>query len=103
MRSIENFPKLTDVLADKLKNPDFAEGYAQAKSELNLAIELSKAREARHLTQAQLAEMTGIKQQMLSRIERGQVPELPSLAKIATALNIRVTLEPDGSATVAMM
>lgn len=83
-----------------LENPERRAEYEQTKKEIDLAIALAGAREARYLTQAQLAEATGIKQQTISRYERGQIPELPTLRKLAAALNVRITIEPDGRTLV---
>jgi len=100
---LQDMPKLTDVFAEKMQNPQFAAEFEKAKAELDLAIALADAREARNLTQAQLSEMTGIKQPTLSRIEHGRVPELPNLKKLAAALNARITIEPSGKASIALI
>lgn len=55
---------------------------------------LTEMREARGLTQRELSEKTGIKQPMLARIERGQMPTLPTLGRIAQALSARVVILP---------
>ncbi len=79
-----------------MADPDYAEAYEEFGKELNLAISLAEARESRHMTQRELAELSGIKQPMLARIERGQMPNLVTIAKIAAALNAAFTINPDG-------
>jgi ribosome-binding protein aMBF1 (putative translation factor) len=92
-----------DYVAEQMKDPEFAEEYHKSKPEFDFALALAMAREARSLTQKQLAEATGIKQPMISRFERGQVPELPTLRKIAAALNARIVIEPDGVTLVTLL
>ena len=75
-------------------SPTFAEELAQAREGTRLGLALAEMREARGLTQRQLSEMTGIKQPMLARIERGQMPTLPTLGRIALALDARVVILP---------
>lgn len=49
------------------------------------------ARKARNLRQADLAELTGISQADISRIERGQIaPTTPTLLKLAEALGAQI-------------
>lgn len=52
---------------------------------------LSEARKTRHLRQSDLAELTGIAQADISRIERGQIaPTTPTLLKFAEALGAQI-------------
>ena len=58
------------------------------------------ARKARNLRQSDLAELSGIPQADISRIERGQIaPTTPTLFKLAEALGaeIQFVLPPDGN------
>ena len=49
------------------------------------------ARKARHLRQTDLAELSGIAQADISRIERGQIaPTTPTLLKLAEALGAQI-------------
>lgn len=49
------------------------------------------ARKARHLRQSDLAELSGIAQADISRIERGQIaPTTPTLLKLAEALGAQI-------------
>ncbi|MDQ2798103.1 MAG: helix-turn-helix transcriptional regulator [Armatimonadota bacterium] len=66
----------------------------RAQEETRFALALAEMREARGLTQWELAEKTGIKQPMLARIERRQVLTLPTLRRLAHALNGRVIITP---------
>jgi len=61
----------------------------------SLARQLAERRRARHLTQKQLAELTGINQAEISRIERGQAnPTTATLGALTRALGVDVRLVP---------
>jgi DNA-binding XRE family transcriptional regulator len=61
----------------------------------SLARQLAEQRRARHLTQKQLAELTGINQAEISRIERGQAnPTTATLGALTRALGVDVRLVP---------
>jgi len=65
----------------------------------SLGAALSGARKARRLTQAQLAELSGVTQADISRIERGQIaPTTQTLLRLIEALHGQLTLVvPDSS------
>lgn len=89
MRSFDQY------LKKSLEDKEFAQTYEETKAELNLGLALSKQREALGLTQEQVADLTGIKQPMLARIERGQMPKVATLQKIAKALKVGVFFTAD--------
>ncbi len=61
----------------------------------SLARQLAEQRRARHLTQKQLAEATGIDQAEISRIERGQAnATTATLGTLTRALGVDVRLVP---------
>jgi DNA-binding XRE family transcriptional regulator len=61
----------------------------------SLACQLAEQRCGRRLTQKQLAEMTGIDQAEISRIERGQAnPTTATLGALIRALGVDVRLVP---------
>ena len=52
---------------------------------------VKEIRQIQEMTQAELAEKSGVAQQMISAIETGdKLPSLPTLIKIAEALNVKV-------------
>ena len=60
-----------------------------------LLTQLFLARRKAHLTQAQLADKTGLAQSALARIEAGKHnPSLQTLLKLADKLDMRITLMP---------
>lgn len=81
-----------DYLNGKLENKKFALEYEKASDELDFALSLVRRREELELTQHDLAELTGIKQPMIARIEKGQIPTVPTLHRIAEALLARIVI-----------
>ena len=58
-----------------------------------LGVDLRKIRLTRNLTQAKVAEMTGIKQSHLSMLERGKrTPTLDNLLVLCVALNAELRI-----------
>ncbi|MGQ0505989.1 MAG: helix-turn-helix transcriptional regulator [Myxococcaceae bacterium] len=71
--------------------PEFARRFDAEFDRLQLARQLRELREARKLTQEDLAKLTGIKQSGIARIESGRfLPRLDLLQKIAAAVGMRV-------------
>lgn len=59
-----------------------------------LGASLAEARRERGLKQRELAELSGVDQGDISRIERGVLaPTTPTLLRLAVGLNARITLE----------
>ena len=63
-------------------------GYDKAGRAIRLAMEVRALREARGLSQRELAELVGTTQSAVARLEGGNVsPSLPTLDKLAEALD----------------
>lgn len=78
-------------LAGELRDPEFRRLYEDAGIELQVAFEISKARQAARLTQGEWARRIRTKQQTVSRIEHGaQNLTLVTLDRIARALKGRL-------------
>ena len=84
--------KFRDFLNEQMKDESFAKEYQEASQALELGIEIALRREELGLTQKELANRTAIKQPMIARIEKGQIPTLPTLQKIAQALDSSITI-----------
>lgn len=84
---------LKQLLAEKKRDPEFAREYEIVSEELDLAVQIAKRREQLGLTQQALAARTGIKQPMLARIEKGQIPTVFTLQRIAIALESRLVID----------
>jgi transcriptional regulator with XRE-family HTH domain len=70
-----------------MNDPEFRRLYAEADIELRVALEVIKAREAKKMSQSELAAALKTKQQTVSRIERGaQNVTIETLERIARAL-----------------
>ena len=76
---------LKDVLANEMKDPRFKESFEHYRSCFEIGLKVRKLRKAAGFTQKQLAESLGVKQQVISSLERGDSvnPTLSTLEKIA--------------------
>ena len=88
-----------DFLAEELKDREFTQAFLEERRRLRIAYEIREARRRRKLTQRELAQLAGVTQQMISRVENADAPRvsLRTLLKIATALDLEVGLVPAAS------
>ena len=78
---------LRQYLRSEMKDAEFRRLYEEADIELRVALEITKAREAKRMSQQDLANALHTKQQTVSRIERGaQNVTIETLDRIARAL-----------------
>lgn len=79
---------IDDLVREELQDPEFAVRYAEAKEEWTLAIQIARLRREKGMTQEQLAEMVGTKQQNIARIENPDYGghSLSLLRRVAHAL-----------------
>ena len=83
-----------DYLNEQLKNPDFKAEYDALDPEFSIVQAMIDARKASGLTQKQLAEITGIAQADISKLENGNAnPSLRTLQRLADGLGMRIKLE----------
>ena len=81
-------------LQQQLKNPNFKAEYDSLKPEYEIIQSIIDARKARNMTQLKLAEITGINQADISKIENGNSnPTLNMLKRIADGLGYEVHIE----------
>ena len=73
------------IKKEKEKDPEFARSWDESRTEYRLLAELVKMRKEQNLTQRQLAELTGNKQQVISRIEKRE--NSPTLKTFCGLLN----------------
>ncbi len=79
-----------------MQNPEFARSVREAGAELELAIQTAAIREARGMTQSQLAEAAGMQQSAIARYEKaGRTPSVTTLWRLATALDARIIIGPE--------
>ena len=86
---------IEDRIREDLKDPAHHQGFAEAGEAWDLAIQMARIRRERGLTQAQLAEMVGTKQQNIARIENPAYSghSLSLLRRIAHALGMVVRVQ----------
>lgn len=70
---------------EKENNPKFAKAWDDSRTEYKLLTELARLRREQHITQGELAEMTGNRQQVISRIEKRE--NSPTLKTFCGLLN----------------
>jgi transcriptional regulator with XRE-family HTH domain len=74
------------------------------KAEIDLEVELIgkliEARESKGITQEQLAEMSGLKQSSIARLERmSATPQIDTLIKVLTPLGYKLAIVPKQAVT----
>lgn len=70
---------------EKVKNSEFTKVWEESRTEYKLLAELVRLRKEQKLTQGELAELTGNKQQVISRIEKRE--NSPTLKTFCGLLN----------------
>lgn len=86
--------KFDAFLKEQLKNPEFKTEWDKLDPEFQIIRSLIEIRNERHLSQKQLAEITGITQADISRIENGNAnPSLKTLQRLANGLGMKLKLE----------
>ncbi len=79
-----------DWQAEQKKDP----GFVAALNELEPGYQIARLRIRRGLTQAQLAEMVGVQEATIARLESGShIPSLSLLRRIAEALGARIEIQ----------
>jgi predicted XRE-type DNA-binding protein len=81
------------------RDPKFRREVEETLMGLRIEQDLAALRELRGVTQAQLAQMIGVKQPMIARLESGKAQNIgiQTLVRIATALGgqVHLTIKPD--------
>ena len=74
--------------------PEFQKHYQKARLRLDIALQIARYRQAKGITQKELAKQIDSNQAVVSRIETGQENlSLDKLARIAHALGLKVELK----------
>lgn len=85
---------LAEMLAENMKDPEFAAAYAEADAEYSVLEAMLKARLEAGLTQAEVAARAGTTQSAIARLEGGSVsPTVETLRKYAKAVGKRLKVE----------
>jgi len=85
---------LDRFIAERMKKSEFRESMENSELEYQIARAIMKARLSRNLTQKQVAELTGINQADLSRVENGNGnPKISTLYRIARGLRMKIKFD----------
>ena len=83
-----------EYLKEQLKDPEFKREYEALEPEYAIIQALIDARKASGLTQKQLAEITGIAQADISKLENGNAnPSLRTLQRLASGMGKSLKIE----------
>ncbi|MDO4649095.1 MAG: helix-turn-helix transcriptional regulator [Eubacteriales bacterium] len=86
--------KWNQVKKELLTDPETAKEFEELRTQYEVISQIIKARDEQGITQAQLAERTGIRQSNISRLEGGNYnPSLEFLTRIAKGLGMELHIE----------
>ena len=95
------FEEIKDEFIGKAGTAAREEYEAEVKAYL-IGEAIKKAREEKHLTQAQLGEMAGVQRSQISKIESGKNVTFATIARIFKAMGISVKLDMGALGRVAL-
>ncbi len=83
-----------ETLNEQLLDPIFKEEWEALEPERQIMLAIAEGREARALTQTQLAQVTGINQSDISRLENGTGnPSLRTLKRLASGMGMKLEVK----------
>lgn len=81
------------IVAEERKNKQFDSEYKKMKREYNLIQKFIERRKEKSITQKELAEITGVSQQAISRLElEKHMPKMDTFIKILDGLDLELTI-----------
>ncbi len=84
-------------LEEEMKAPEFRALWEETAPAEEFGLAVALAREARGITQEELATATRIKRPMIARIEKGnQAPTMPTVLKFVRAFDAPLEIDPSG-------
>lgn len=85
---------LSAFLNEQMKDPEFVQEYNAVQPEMDAIRSMIEARKSQNLTQKQLAELVGIDQGDISKLENGlRNPTIQLLKRIADSMNMTLKIE----------
>ena len=85
---------LKELKAELARDPEFERAYEEIQPELAVMRAIADARAERNLTQEQVAELTGIAQAEISKLENGtRNPSVKLLQRLADGLGYTLKVE----------
>jgi ribosome-binding protein aMBF1 (putative translation factor) len=86
----------SDIRKEIPKSEASSRGYEEARLAYDLSVRVKEAREAKGLSQSQLADRMGTQQSVIARLEGGGItPTVPTLKRIADALGTKLVVDFD--------
>ncbi len=83
-----------ETLNEQLKNPEFKKEWDALEPEYQIIKAMLNARKEKAITQKQLADITGIPQADISRLENGNAnPSLRTLQRLAEGMGMQLKIE----------
>ena len=81
------------IVEEERKNKEFDLEYKKIKNEYNLIEKFVETRKRKNITQKELAELTGVSQQAISRLElEKHMPKIDTFIKILDGLDLELTI-----------
>lgn len=82
-----------EIEKQRQNNPEFKKAWDESRAEYRLIGEMISLRKQEKITQKELAEMTGNKQQVISRIEtKESIPTIRAFSNILNALGYELQI-----------
>lgn len=83
-----------ETLNEQMKNPEFKKEWDALEPEYQIIKAMLDSRTERSITQKQLADITGIPQADISRLENGNAnPSLSTLKRLAGGMGMKLKIE----------
>lgn len=84
---------LNEELSKHLNDHRFKENFDRVQLQYELIEQIAFVRKSKSITQSKLAELTGVSQQAISRLEKEKnLPNLDTLIKIVDGLGMKLTI-----------
>lgn len=82
-----------EIVREKRQDLEFDHGYCKIRQEYKLIDTIVEERKKKNMTQKELANITGISQQSISRLEREKhIPQMDTFMKILDGLDLELTI-----------
>jgi len=94
MQNEEMAKNFRETLNEQLKDEAFKKEYMALEPEFQIIKALLDGRKEKNLTQKQLADLTGINQADISKIEKGNAnPSIKTLQRLAAGMDMNIKIE----------
>lgn len=91
---MESMSKFNDFLDEQLKDKSFKKEWDALEPEYQIISAMLRYRAENNITQKQLADITGIPQADISRLENGNAnPSLKTLQRLAEGMGMKLKIE----------